>query len=54
MPTTIGSVGAPDGDRDATSARPVTALRFVDGEISFVHPLTVDGLIGRSHDGQGR
>ncbi len=43
-----GKSNPDDGPRAgaaATPARPVTALRFADGAISFVHPLPVDDLL---------
>jgi hypothetical protein len=42
---TAGSDQESQGDGAVTPARAVTALRFADGAISFVHPLPVDALV---------
>jgi hypothetical protein len=42
---TVSSDEESRGGGAATPARAVTALRFADGAISFVHPLPVDALV---------
>jgi hypothetical protein len=42
---TVGPGQESRGGGAAAPARAVTALRFVDGAISFVHPLPVDALV---------